>query len=233
MKAVDRVGALSGAVFVLLGLASNGLAQQPNSPDIPTGQQTLESLHWYASNPGAQVAASMEMFGSLAWMVFVAYLCMRVREAGWFAAAALVGGTLAIAVKLGSLAPTVGAYLLRDELSPENAQILGHLSGAAFMAHLLPAGIFVMFAGLAGMRAKELGRVIGWAGIVFGVINIAVVVAAGANMDRSFYAPSYLLILLWILVTSVVLAFARNGTRELSASQAGRRAKFSFRRSRA
>ena len=231
MKAIDRTGALSGAVYVLLGLAANALAQQPNRPDVPTGEQTLQSLDWWANSPGAQVAASMEMFGFLAWMVFVAYLYTRVRDTGWLAAATLIGGTAAIGVKLASVAPTVTAYLLRDQLSPESAQLLGYLSGAGFMAHLLPAGFFVAVAAAAAMKAGSVGRIIGWAGIGFGVINMAVIIIAGANMDRSFYAPAFLLILLWILVTSLWLAFGRNRTGEALASSAGKPGKLSFRRS--
>ncbi|KRE52954.1 hypothetical protein ASG92_25130 [Arthrobacter sp. Soil736] len=226
MKATDRTGALSGAVFVLLGLAGNGLSQQPGQPDRPTGEETLKSWDWYAGNPVAQVAVSMELFGFLAWMVFVAYLFTRARDAGWLATAALVGGIAAISIKIGSLAPTATVYLLRDELSPESAHILGYLSGTGFMAHVLAAGFFVAAAAAAAMKAGAVGRIIGWAGIAFGVINMAVIIIGGVNMDRSFYAPSFLLVLLWILVASLWLAFRRDRSGEAPAAGVGKPAGF-------
>jgi uncharacterized membrane protein len=47
-------------------------------------------------------------------VLFIGYLCARVRDAGWLATAALAGGVVAVAVKLGSAAPILVAELLRE-----------------------------------------------------------------------------------------------------------------------
>ena len=101
-------------------------------------------------------------------IVFISYLSTRVRDAGWLATAALAGGLIEVAIKLGSGAPMFAAYLLRDEISPETARVLIDMNGAAFVISWLPLGLFVACAAGAGMRVGVLGRVLGWGGVVVG-----------------------------------------------------------------
>ena len=155
MNTIDRVGAFSGATYFILANAAIAIGADPELQDAPTGQQSLDGFARMAANPAAQAAISMEFLAFVAWMVFVAYVCWRVRAAGWVAAAALVGGIVEIAVKLSSAAPLISAYLLRDEISPEQARILTQMNSADFMVGLLPAGVFVLFAALAALRTKE------------------------------------------------------------------------------
>jgi len=112
MKTMDRFGALSGAAFVLLVFVGSTMATGPGpQPDHPTGQQVLDNLHWLAGSTTAQVGGSLELLGFAAWVLFVGYLCTRVRAGGWLASAALVGGAVSVAVKVGSAAPVFTAYL--------------------------------------------------------------------------------------------------------------------------
>lgn len=210
MTSMDRVGAFSGAAYFILANAAIAIGADAELPDAPTGQESLDALARMAANPAAQAANSIEWLAFVAWMVFVGYVCWRVRAAGWLAAAALVGGIVEVAVKLGSAAPLISAYLLRDEISPELARVLYQMNLADFMVGLLPAGLFVLCAAMAALNTKELGRVLAWSGIVIGAGNIAIAVVTGVNIPEAGFAPSFLLILVWELVISLRWGFARN-----------------------
>jgi hypothetical protein len=218
MTAMDRVGAISGASYFVLANFAMFLGRDPGLPDVPTGQDSLDSMGRMAANPAAHAAVSIELLAFVAWMVFVGYVCWRVRAAGWLAAVALVGGVVEIAIKVGSAAPLITAYVLRDEISPQQASVLSQMSLAAFMIGLLPAGLFVLCAAIAALTTHELGRALAWSGIVIGAGNIVVAVVTGVNIEQSGFAPSFLLVLLWELVISLRWGFARNHPRVRAAA---------------
>lgn len=208
--ALDRIGALSGATYFVLANVAIAIGADRQLPEVPTGQESLEGMSRLASNPLAQAATSLEFVAFVAWMVFVGYVAWRVRAAGWLAAVVLVGGITEIAVKVGSAAtPLVTAYSLHDQMSPEMALVLTEENLIGFKVGLLPAGVFVLAAAIAALRTRELGRILAWAGIIAGTVNIGVAVVTGVNMGREGFVPSFLLILLWELVVSVVWGFAR------------------------
>jgi hypothetical protein len=210
ITAMDRVGALSGAVYFIVANAAIAIGADPATPDAPTGQESLDALARMAANPAAQAATSLEFLAFTAWMVFVGYVCWRLRAAGWVAAVALVGGVVEIAVKLGSAGPLISGYLLRDQISPEQAAVLTQINKADFMVGLLPAGLFVLCAAIAALSSKELGRVLAWSGILIGAGNIVTSAVIGVNLPESGFAPTFLLILVWELVISLRWGFARN-----------------------
>lgn len=213
MTPMDRVGAFSGAAYFILANAAIPMGADPELPDTPTGQESLDAMARMAANPAAQAANSIELLAFAAWMVFVGYVCWRVRAAGWVAAAALVGGIAEIAVKVSSAGPLISAYSLRNEISPEQARILTQINLADFMVGLLPAGLFVLCAAMAALSSKELGRVLAWSGIVIGAGNIVTAAVVGVNIPESGFAPSFLLILVWELVVSLRWGFARSQPR--------------------
>jgi hypothetical protein len=209
MKIIDRFGALSGAAYVLLVGVGNVMGTPPGpQPDHPTGQQDLDALHWLAGNPAAQAGVSLELLGFAAWILFVGYLCTRVRAGGWLAGAALVGGAVSVAVKVGSGAPAITAYLLRNEIPPETARVLTDLNGVAFVVDMMPAGLFVACAAGAAMATHTLGRVLGWGGVTAGVVAVISTAATGLHID-SVVAVPFLLCLLWILLVSFRLGLSR------------------------
>lgn len=210
VTAMDRVGAFSGASYIVLANIAIAIGGDSELPDEPTGQESLDGLTRLAANPLGQAATSLELLAFVAWMVFVGYVAWRVRAAGWLAAVVLVGGITEIAVKVGSAAPLITSYVLRDQIAPEQALVLTEVNLAAFRIGLLPAGVFVLAAAIAALQTHELGRVLAWAGIVFGVANIVVALVTGVNIGRAGFAPSFLLVLLWELAISVVWGFARS-----------------------
>jgi hypothetical protein len=207
--ALDRIGALSGAAYFVLANVAIAIGADRQLPDVPTGQETLDGMSRLASNPLAQAATSLEILAFVAWMVFVGHVAWRVRAAGWLAAVVLVGGIVEIAVKVGSAAPLVTTYALHDQMTPEMALALTQENLTAFKIGLLPAGVFVLSAAIAALRTHELGRVLAWAGIAIGTANLLVVIVTGVNVGREGFAPSFLFVLLWEVVVSVVWGFAR------------------------
>ncbi|WP_156996805.1 hypothetical protein [Knoellia aerolata] len=210
MRLSERFGALAGALAILLVIIGSDVLGTPPGAQTPhpSGQQSLDRLQWVAETSSAQVGVSVELLGFAFLVLFIAHLSVRVGGAGWIATAALAGGVIAVALKLASGAPMFVAYLLRDEISPQTARLLSDLNGVAFVMMWLPMGIFVACASAAGLLTRELGRVLGWFGIVAGSACVLATVVTGLHVLSAFFLP-YVLCLLWILLVSLRLGLRR------------------------
>ena len=209
MKALDRVGAFTGAVYVVLVMVGNSLSTDPGPQSThPSGQQDIASLHWLHGSTWGQVGVSLELVSFAAFMLFVGYLCTRVRAAGWLATAAVIGGVVSIAVKLGSAAPMFAGYILRDDISPETARVLSDMNGAAFVVDWLPTGLFVVCAAAAALQTRTVGRILGWGGVLVGTVSVVATAVTGVHVLGGNPVP-FMLCLLWILLASVRLGAQR------------------------
>jgi hypothetical protein len=217
MKTADRIGALSGAAYVLLGIVGNSLFSDPLLPESPTGQQGIDSLKRLADNPLAQAGMSLEFLSIASWLIFIGYVGWRLRGAGWLAAAAAVSGAVAVAAHWTLAAPMLAAYMQRETISPELFLLVRDLNAAGFMLHLVPFGVFVLCAAVAALRTGELGRILGWSGIVLGAAIIAVSAFTGLRAGESGFVPHYLLTLVWIVAVSVNWGFFHGRTRKKTA----------------
>jgi hypothetical protein len=168
----------------------------------PSGQQDLEHFRWLAATTSAQVGISLELMGLGLMIVFIGYVSARVGQAGWLSTVALAAGAIEVAIKLGSGAPMLAAYLLREELTPQTARVLLDMNGAAFVLTWLPMGIFVASASAAGLVAGVLGRILGWGGVVVGVASVIAAAAAGVHVLSAIFVP-FVLCLLWVLMVSL------------------------------
>lgn len=220
MKLLDRLAAGCGALTVLLVIVGGDVLGTPPGPQLahPTGQQSLDHLNWVADNPSAQLGIVLELLGFVLMIVFISYLSTLFRDAGWLATAALAGGLLEVGIKLASGAPVFAAYVLRGEIGPGTARMLIDMNGAAFVISWLPLGLFVACAAGAGMRVGELGRVLGWGGVVVGVVTVVVTAATGVHVLSAIFVPM-LLCILWTLVVSLRLAFQRSGANSQVANR--------------
>jgi hypothetical protein len=203
MRALDRFGALTGAASVVAVLVGSDVLGTPpgDQQTHPSGQQDLDNVQWLASSGSAQVGVSMELLGFALLIIFIGYVATRLRPVGWLATAALAGGLVEVAIKLGSGAPMFAAYLLRDEITPATARLLVDMNSVAFVLSWLPMGIFVACAAGAGLLTHDLGRVLGWAGVIVGTASVIATAATGVHVLSAFFVP-YVLSLLWILVVS-------------------------------
>jgi len=217
MNAMDRVGALSGAVYVLLANFGSALIGESSSGAESLGQRILDDQQRYAENPWTGVAFALVILALMALMMFVGYLCSRVRDAGWLATTALIGGTAALIANFLSVSLLIAVFVLRDDLSPELARALQDVDGAGHLVQLLPLGVFALFASAAALVTRTLGRVLSWAGIAVGATSIVVLASTGLPADEEFFMWPFLLVLLWMVVLSLRFGFARNRTATPSA----------------
>ena len=217
MNAMNRVGAFSGAAYFVLANIGNTIGQDASLPENPTGQEILDSAGRLADNPVRQVGISVELTGLAALLIFVAYVYSRTRAAGWLAVAALAAGTMAVTVKVASIAPLFTVYLLRDDMDPQTARMLTMLNLVSYMIDILPAGLFVACGAAAAMMTHSLGRVLGWAGVVIGAANVITAVVVGPRIEGVF-SPTFLLAIIWILVVSLRWGFARNRPKLVAAA---------------
>ena len=212
MNAADRIGALSGAAYVLLANFASVLIGEGTSGAESPGQRILDEQQRYAENPWTNLAFAMLIFAQMALMMFVGYLCSRVRDAGWLATTALIGGIAALIANFLSVSLVIAVFVLRDDISPELARTLQDVDGAGHLVQLLPLGVFALFASAAALVTRTLGRVLSWAGIAVGATSIVVLAASGLPANEEFFMWPFLLVLLWIVVLSLRFGFARSRT---------------------
>ncbi|HJV99919.1 MAG TPA: hypothetical protein VJ617_12595 [Arthrobacter sp.] len=210
MTTMDRFGAFSGAAYVLLANIGSALVGQGSNGAESPGQLILDEQHRIAENPWARVAFAVVVLAQLAFVMFVGYLYTRLRNAGWLAAVALVGGIAAIMASLVSMSMVITVFVLRDDISPDLARALVDVDGAGHLVQLLPLGVLVLFASAAALVTRALGRVLSWAGMAIGATSIVVLAATGLPANEDFFVWPFLLVVLWMAVISLRWGFARN-----------------------
>jgi hypothetical protein len=210
---LDRVGALCGVAWFVLGFVGNTLATSGASGAAhPTGAQVLADLEDGAGSASARLGFSMELLSFALFAVFLAYLYGVLHRAeggnGWLAGLVLTAGITQLAVKLAS-ADVIGASVAnRHELSPELARVLNDTNAAAFVFSWLPFGVFVAGAAAAMLHSRVVGRGFGWTGLLVGAATVAAVLAAGTDVLGANPIP-FLLGGVWLLVISVRLLVRR------------------------
>lgn len=212
MNAMDRIGALSGAAYVLLANIGSAMVGEGSSGGESPGQRVLADQQRIAENPWSDAAFAVVILAQLAFIVFVGYLCSRVRDAGWLATTALIGGIAAIMANLASVSIVITVFVLRDAISPELARAMQDVDGSGHLVQLLPLGVFVLFASAAALVTRTLGRVMSWAGIAVGATSIVVFAATGLPTNEEFFLWPFLLVLLWVTVISLRFGLARRRT---------------------
>jgi hypothetical protein len=208
----DRIGAMTGVVFVALIMVGNQMASGGSADSAhPTGEQVLRDVAHQASSTTFTAGFVMEGLGFAAFIVFLGYLADVLRRApgggpgGIAAGTAIVSGAVMLAVKLGSAAPLGALAIDHGHISPQLAQVLNDLSGVAFVISWLPFAIFVAAAATGLHRAALVGRPTAYSGLVLGVAGLALSIA-GVHDPLGANPLAFLLGLAWLLAVSVRLA---------------------------
>jgi hypothetical protein len=208
----DRIGASTGALFVGLILIGNQMNVAGTDQSAhPTGAKVLHDTLHQAGSTTAKVGLALEVLGFVAFIAFLGYLAdvwrRRGRGSGTNLAAgsAIVAGITMLAIKLGSGAPMLALYIDRKTLSPEVAQVLNDLGGAAFVISWLPYAAFVAATAFALRRASLVGRPTTYIGAFIGVAGILLALVGVNNPTNATPVP-FMLGLVWTLVVSVRLA---------------------------
>lgn len=205
----DRLGALSGAAYVVLVVVGNSLAAGGEDSN-PTGAQVIEQTKRTADSTSASIGLSLELLSFVAFAFFVAWLHGHLRRsgAGWLAGVAAVGGVTTLAIKLGSAAPMITLFAERKTIDPELAKILNLLNGASFVITFVSFGVLLLGAGLAGLASGGLGPISSWIAVVLGAAGIVLPIATKLDPWNTNPIP-FLLGLLWVLVVSIRLGVSR------------------------
>jgi hypothetical protein len=208
----DRIGAATGAAFVVLIFVGNSMNTAGTSGGAhPTGEQVLRDVAHQASSTGAAVGLALEVLGFAMFMAFLGYLAGVLRRgngesrSGLAAGTAVVSGVVMLAVKLGSAAPAGALFLDREHISPQLARVLSDMNGVAFVISWLPFAVFVAAAAAALRGAYLVGRPTAYIGLVLGAAGIALAVV-GLDDPVGANPMAFLLGMLWLLVVSVRLA---------------------------
>ena len=214
----DRIGAATGAVFVALIMVGNQMASGGSADSAhPTGEQVLRDVAHQTSSATFTAGFILEGLGFAAFIVFLGYLADVLRRrvpgrgpGGIAAGTAIVSGAVMLAVKLGSAAPIVTLWVDHDYISPQFAQVLNDLGGAAFIISWLPFAIFVAAVAAGLHRTALVGRPTAYSGLALGVAGLALSIA-GVHDPVGANPLAFLLGLAWLLAVSVRLA-VRPGT---------------------
>jgi hypothetical protein len=209
----DRIGAATGAVFVVLIMVGNQMASVGSADSAhPTGEQVLRDVAHQASSATFTVGFVLEGLGFAAFIGFLGYLAdvlhrrVQGRGPGGIAAGTvIVSGAVMLAVKLGSAAPLGALGIDHGHISPQLAQVLNDMSGVAFVISWLPFAVFVAAAAAGLHRAALVGRPTAYSGLVLGVAGLALSIA-GVYDPLGASPLAFLLGLAWLLAVSVRLA---------------------------
>lgn len=203
----DRLGALSGAAYVLLIVVGNQIASGNQQDPHPSGAADLADFAAVAHPTITRtMGMTMEILGMLALPFFLGWLAYRLAErgAGWLGNVAAIGGAITLSVKIASFMPMGAGILNAKDLDPTAARVLADMNGAAFVVTFLTFGVFLVAAGLGILASGLLGRVTGWFGVVIGTLCVVLTLLTRVNPLDSNPMP-FLAGLLWLLVLSIRL----------------------------
>ena len=223
----DRLGAVTGAAFVVLVMVGNEMATAGSGQSAhPTGDQVLRDAAHRASSASVAAGTALEVLGFAAFLVFLGYLAEVLRRGaagrrGSIAAGTgVVAGAVMVAVKLGSAAPVMALWVDHGAISPQLALVLNDLGSVAFVISWLPSAIFVAAAAVALHRAGLVGRPTAYCGFALGAAGLVLTII-GIHDPFSANPQAFLLGLLWLLAVSVRLAI-RPGTGASADKASGR-----------
>ena len=217
-----RIGAAMGAVFVLALipagiLESSGASGATDDPGILANLQREPTIV-------NKVGFALAILAFIAFLAFLGYLYRVLRRAegpeGWLGTAALAGGLLYLAIKVGSAAPIMARSHRRHELTADLARTLVDLNDAAFVVSGLMFGVFTAAAAATCLAHRVLPRWLGWLGLIAGLLTIPA--ATVGMLDMASYNPMpFLAATTWTLIVSIVLTVRRRtapADRESAAS---------------
>jgi hypothetical protein len=203
-RSIDRLAALSGVLSVALSfggftlIASGSFAVQP-------GAALDEIASIVAREPSAQVFIGLylDMFGSLAFIVFVARVWRTLRSAephpAWISAWAFGAGLLAVAASFVDKALFFAIFSRAGRgLDPGVAAALFDAASAGFALFSMFAGLFLAGVAIVVLRSSVLPRWLGWLAAVAAVLSLI-----GPASPVGPIAFPFLIV--WIVAASVVL----------------------------
>ena len=204
-RVLQRLGAASGIVYVVLGIVAGSIKEGGQAPTTPVHAFAQAA----ANHTISTIGSSLTLLAGLCFLCFLGYLYGVLRRAegdpGWLAAAAFGGGVMSLSIVLASGAPIFAAIHRANEgLDPQIARTLQDMNDASFFLSFFPLAVLLGAAAIVVIRYGALPRWLGWMAAV-----LAVALLGGAVVGAFYWVENaglpFMLFLLWTLATSVVL----------------------------
>lgn len=209
---VLRLGAYAGIVYVVLmmvGLIAGNLAS-PAPLSIFRSASEAARIAAVATPQGVWIGLGIAVLSVPFFVVFAVRIWIALRGAAHtvlLPTTVLIAAGVAATLYLASFAVAAALDASAGHgLDSQGAMVLSYLRGTMDMLSWPVLGLFLVAAGVAGVRDRSLPTWTAWAAVVVGVAAAAVAVAATSDLAQMVQ----LLPLLWIVATSIALV-ARPG----------------------
>jgi hypothetical protein len=203
---LTRLGAACGALYVVLVIVANDVLGS-DSPDSNASAHAIGA--WWRAHEVTNadwVFGFVDLFGLLCFPIFVIVLAWVLQRADqgrtWLPWAVLAMGLLSAAVKIASDAPMFALLWRADNgISDGLAAAMVDMNGAAFVLTWAFDAVMLAAAGGVILATRCLPRWLGWWALVTAPLLLATVPFAVSG------PPTFLLALIWIIATSITIAF--------------------------
>jgi len=214
----------SGLAFVALTIASFALLSLPGYG----ASRSAVAFYFVHHHRLVLVAGSLEGLALVAFLWFLGGLASALRAAGQseLAAVAFGGGLLGLAIgAAGTMIMTaLSLRVARDD--PSLAKGLYDLRAASSTFLAFPLAALAMATALAMLRGRLRPVSYGFLSVLTGLVTLG---RAGALVDSGFYSPgggygfyTSILVLFWVVMTSLVLGLGGPAAEELEPLLAAR-----------
>jgi len=212
-SAVLKLGALAGIVYVVLqmvGLVAGSLASTVPFSIFPSTSEAARIAA--ATTPrGVWIGLGLAVLSVPFFVIFAVRLWIALRGAtahtGLLPTTVPIAAGVAATLYLASFAVAAALDASAGHgLDSQGAMVLSYLRGTMDMLSWPVLGLFLVAAGVAGVRDRSLPTWTAWAAVVVGVAAAAVAVVATSDVAQMVQTLPQL----WIVATSIALV-ARPG----------------------
>ena len=203
LKRYGPLGAILGIILVLVSFAVHGRWAS-------TEESAQEIADLYVQNQDRVFMGSwVAILGGLCMLVFGMCMSQRVRDTGQQLLGMLVAGATLIAVAGLAVDSTLraGLSIQADNMSPEAMKTMHAIWDAFFWPMHAGMATLVLAIGLAALGSGLLPKWLGWVGVVAFVV---------AMIPAPTMFAGIILSLLFMVITSVMVTFAKSSTTEAS-----------------
>ena len=205
-RGLERLAALGGVLYVVLFVVGTILAVG----DEPAGDAPpSEVVHWYADAGHRHrillgwALVALGLFFFLWFLSALRQALLRLVGEGLLTTLATIGGGIYAALALAGVAVNMAIKTMSDDTYHHHVypDLIHAANDAGYVLHStggVGVGAMMIAASLAVVRTRVLPVVVGWLGVLFGIVALASIV----------FFP-WFLIALWLLVASVLLLRAR------------------------
>ena len=204
----DRLGALAGVWFVVLGVVVGVLPGKPPASDAPAADVARYFADRHGRIQAGQVVLGLAFLGAVWWFGSVwRLLCRGDNAPPRLAVIATIGLAWTGLINLTSNGLLAGAALRHDELG-SSAGVYFSFAGVLASTAALGIAAFLAALAMAGFRAAEVPR---WVAVVSAVgVVVAAIASIGSGSDSPIFVDganiaAFAIFALVVLATSWVL----------------------------